>query len=351
LPSSESQIQETINMAQSRARVNEPDQVSHFLRIAAELRLQIYECILPFQTEITFDGPDVTIEGPSSALETVTIPNFGAGALPHKVWNCRLTLMLLNKQIHREAAAVLYGSNKFTFYMGSKNSTKHRKDTYIMLPTLLVAPRSPYSGVRLIKRCEIIVRISDQQSRSPECWKRLKAGFSSIVDTFGTNENDHALQELRIRCIGGMWRDIRHRRYMPPGYLSFLFPGAVYKQPVRSNWYFDSPREQNVQQHLFLEPLTKLKGVKRVFIDGIMDEGFVAKLAKVMTTGLELNAVQYGNVTFKRRRTGYRNKVEVTRSKKCYYDPDFDWESVELDGAREEAKTEIRFESTTAENV
>jgi hypothetical protein len=317
-------------MAQSNKNADKADTKVPFLQIAAELRLQIYECLLPSLNKFTFDGTGQVVDDARPSLVGGITHGSEIKVAPTTHQPICVSLMLLNKQIHNEAAAVLYGSNKFSFNMWSKLSGKHREDTYIVQPDILLVPRSPYAAARWIKECEINIRINDEQARSPECWKRLKAVFERIVDTFGTSENDHALQKLKIRCISGGWRDKRIHA-MVPSYLSFLFPVSFNQPRMRGDYYFDPARVQSVYQHLFLEPLIKLKGVKHVVIEGIADTIFAAKLAKVMMTGMELNMLQYKDVTFKRRRTGYKRKIEVTRSKKRYYDPDFDWESVVLD--------------------
>ena len=90
------------------------------------------------------------------------------------------------------------------------------------------------------------------------------------------------------------------------------------------------PDTISVSRPYLFEPLAGLHGIKEaVFQAPKPCDAILPKLQRLVTAveRPQLATIDYPNVSYKRRLSS-RGKVNVTRTKKRYHDPVFDWESI-----------------------
>jgi hypothetical protein len=224
-------------------------------------------------------------------------------------------LFELNRQIRAEAIDILYGSNTFEFVVE------------INLPHI----------------CSIYCR-KFKDRRFPPARQGLSQAFGIHV------------RKLRIVVVEGCWMDERlfkagkkFVRLIVDALTSTVTEGAalptleqlhIIFNDRSTGWVWDRRPPQRCTPFL-LEPLALISKARRIndvkvenmpsYGDGFVEFG--QKLERVLRGDVQLQEKQYESVKIMRRSHpgGSRKVVLGTRSKKCYYNADYDWDEVRIE--------------------
>jgi hypothetical protein len=311
--------------------------LSSLLCLPTEIRLEIYAYLLPTNKSINI------IPNPTCTLGSHALPN---RYLISYFWNdsrryavdpsqkdLAVTLPLLSvcKIVYAEACSVLYGKNDFTFSMGHLPfATSLSGDNEIFGDgfSAAIAP-----GVaKWMRHVGIDVRIMDSGfvgskrkgkkmcAESGRDYSRIRAWMERLERTFG-NAEQRSLVSLSVTCVKGTFEG---RDYIGGQILTF------------------TPRERrdgpSVERGNFLEPLSGIRGLRSVTIEGV-DDVFKERLVNVMlgSESRTLKRKSYATTIYQKkvmkRRKGMDKKatLEIVRSEKKFYDPIFNWDDIELE--------------------
>ena len=262
---------------------NQDKHVFPFLFLPFELRLQIYRLIIPT----------------NQAIEFVPYPNHRNPTMFPRWLPVTAGPLYLNKQLHDEAAAVLYGENTFTFHF---SWTLWTIDP-MSVNTLRI---SPYV-TKYLKKCKI--SIQHELQRRP-VYKRIQSWLANIVKIFGPQ---HTLNQLCIELRTGRW------------HMSYPSDDDAHPHPVFSE--FSIQNLSNIEY--CLEPLAKLYGIRKVDICGHVHESFAAKLGAVISAERkrEIPLMEYEEKTFMWKPQRRKRRL-VTRKKRKWYEPSLNWDEV-----------------------
>jgi hypothetical protein len=265
------------------------DTKCHLVQLPTELRLQIYQHLIPTNRTINFRGGANRLSRRMNELET-SKPEDSRGyfVVPaQRELEICLSLFYANRMVYNELMDILYGENKFVFHLGEMLIENRHFRTYSTTwgNPFGLAFGGGVSAVRWLKQCDIVVHFS-YGDKMDDKLRRYMDGFAT------------AFLDAQYPC--------RLRK------LSVLFSGSTMGRLIGKG-------------HYMLEPLARLRGLESVVID-TMDESFSRKLQSVMMGGKEreLRLLEYGKQVYKRKKVK-GGKMTVTRSMRKYYDPIFDW--------------------------
>ena len=182
-----------------------------------------------------------------------------------------ISLLRISKQIHQEAATVLYGENTFQFIIG--DSRCHGPSYYVVFDWGIEyhvgiednLTRLAPMYMRMIKRFELAISLPNiEWMKARDMFLKSKVRIASFAIAFGGN--DHSLQGIRIWFIQSF---TQNHHYIEdedrPDYLYKLMPHIRYC-------------------HHILEPLATIYGVKEsVSVEGIVPD-FAVRLETAMTS-------------------------------------------------------------------
>ncbi|KAK7535187.1 uncharacterized protein J3D65DRAFT_444128 [Phyllosticta citribraziliensis] len=257
---------------------------SPLLNLPSEIRLLIYSHLLPRNTDIF--------------IHPITRKSNKGAPVPGHFWEpgiravggLWLSILLVCRLTHDEAADILYGTNRFHFSMTSRermwysfNPQSLNKPYARGLPinTLRIFPSSALRRMRSVS-----IRI-EEDIRRPDSYHRVQTWLAEAVSGFddgagappgdsppSPQQQQHGLQEFTATLICGEF-----------SYGSFVLlnTGDLY-------WEFRpaAPGPASVAACLYqfvLEPLAQLRGIKKVEIQGHVTPAFAQRLADTMMMG------------------------------------------------------------------
>jgi hypothetical protein len=260
----------------------------HFLRLPAEIRLCIYQYLVPTNKTITFTGTPTWVSArfkPHKSPSHTGPRRCYVQPTQHELEIC-LPFFCVNHMIYNELMDILYGENKFVFQLGT--IVQGRPWLYTWEKAWINSFSLPFGGdvsaLRWFKQCELVLLFSDPANLGGELRKFVDEFASAFVDS----RYPYRLRKLTVsspRVVGGL--------------------------PERVQY--------------MLEPLAKLRGLESVVIPTV-DEPYSRKLESVMmgSKKRKLSVLEYGERVYRRRKyTGGR--TIITRTLKRYFDPEFDW--------------------------
>jgi hypothetical protein len=268
---------------------------SPFLQLPPELRLHIYQYLVPTNQKISFSGhadmPDGMYYRPVKRPSPQRC-KLAVKPTQHELEVC-LPFFLANRMVYNELMTLLYGANNFVFFLRLRPlwcniRTKWSRN---MGDGFTLAFGGEVSAARWLKRCEIAVVYPSYELGSTQL--ELREGLERFAAAFDDANGPCRLSDLKVTCV----KDASYHRAVP-----------------------DTPM-------LFLEPLARMRGIEKVEIES-RNEAFCRKLESVMMGPKEwvLPVLAYEQLVFKRRKVGASHaSVTVSRSAKKYYDPEFDW--------------------------
>jgi hypothetical protein len=212
-----------------------------------------------------------------------------------------LSFFAVNRMVHAELMDILYGENKFVFeirrVLANYNWNGNTIGQYWRESSFTLSFGGEVSAARWMKQCEILLSYALILRRKEILG--MKQTFVTFAKAF---EGENRLRFLKV----------------------------IVKQPPRINTMS------------ILEPLAMMRGVERVEID-TGDAAFSRRLASVMMGGKEreLKVLEYGELTYKRRRAKKNSKIEVKRSLKTFADPEFDW-SWDMEDSKADMRSKSR---------
>lgn len=158
-------------------------------------------------------------------------------------------LLCVNKQIHLEAARVLYGSNEFIVPVGINNYNWY-KFSKIFRDPIESFVDLPNRYLRMVRKCELRIRLPTlKMTDCKEAYLLAKSRLEKLASA--VKGQNHSLKKLKIILLG--WSEIRQE------------------------FVDEIPRLQNV-----LEPLGAVNGISYVTIEGV-EPDFMAKLKNALT--------------------------------------------------------------------
>lgn len=194
-------------------------------------------------------------------------------------------LLLVNKQIQREATRILYGDNVFVFVAIASSCRGSNVQPWRFVHNMMDIPPQ---YLRMIKECKLIVDVV----MSPLLYKAVSDLLLNLVRHLS---DGHSLKKLMI-VVGDLWvrYDFSNRRQDPPPHLQTV-----------------------------LEPLGTVHGIQDVQIAGVEPE-LDAKVSKAM---------QGGSVACTRKRERYGTRIVKRKGKKRseaymlrrFHESRFDW--------------------------
>jgi len=270
---------------------------SHWSRLPTEIRLQIYKFLVPenYTFKLTYENGRAVVAEDCHHNQT-------------PVRKCIQTaLFYVSKQISRESRELLFSVNTFVLCAGA---WEMRPSTSTSLaPTFQVPPdvglsqaRSVFTVATLqsIQHLEIHISLTKVVTRQNyECIYGWLRGLASAL------KQSNSLKTLNARCILGIYS------YNRQGFLIYcLKEGGLLPQPY------------------ILEALVPLSGIKNVTIEGV-DPAFATKLGCVMMESKKrkLKKLNYPEFQYKSRKRHCTQQVK--RTKRKYYDRQYDWDEVE----------------------
>ncbi|KAI9754526.1 MAG: hypothetical protein M1815_005558 [Lichina confinis] len=268
-----------------------------FLRLPAEIRNAIYRLVFvrPGTLQVL---PTAGRYGPRHWLRHVK-PGEPCSNLPVEIYPA---LLLVNRQIHCEAASIFYGENRFSFYFGpritdGRVSLRAVTDRYPSCPFSMLSS----ANAKHLRRCEILIWLNINSDRGSEMRARYNtyqswlAELASKIVEPGVDRS-HALREVDI-----VFQDGCYSRDRGP------------------------PRPINRCHQFLLEPLATIYGVLRVNIKARMLGGFDAELVCAMTAKrrmVEPPKEDHGLVKYRRnRKVHWRRKKRFGR----YHERRWNW--------------------------
>ena len=227
-----------------------------FLRLPAEIRNAIYRLVFvrPGTLQVL---PAALRWGPRLWLRHVR-PGEPCSNLPVDIYPA---MLLVNRQVHGEAASIFYGENRFSFYLGPRIT-----DGRVSLRALNDrCPSSPFSmlssaNAKHLRRCEILIWLNS--SRGSEMRARYNTYQSWLAELASKMvepgvDRSHALRDVDIVFQDGCYSRVRGRRVLP--------------------------RPLDRCHQFLLEPLATIYGIVRVNIKAKLLGGFDAELVCAMT--------------------------------------------------------------------
>ena len=199
-------------------------------------------------------------------------------------------LLCVNKQIHFEAARVLYGSNEFIVPIGINclnwfkfyDNFRDPIESFVDLPC---------HYLKMVRKCELRIRLPPLMMKDcKKAYLQAKSRLEKFADAM--KGQDHSLKKLRIILFG--WSD------------------------RRKDFVHKIPRLQNV-----LEPLGAVNGISDVTIEGV-EPDFMAKLKNALTGNkIACSPIEekYGTRKVKVRGRKRIQSYKLSR----YYDPKYNW--------------------------
>lgn len=281
-----------------------------FLDLPIEIRSLIYRLSLTAPSSIipplgkvkALRTASCTCLRRSAGILSTTIPHH----LPHRVleetqydhWHpsgLTIGLLCVNKQIHLEAASVLYGNNEFVFRVGVQRHNWHvvttlgcRQEYYDFADNVLGL--APYY-LQMIRKCHLRVRLlTTPFNVARPAYLNAKEVITLLADVF--HNRDHCLQKLTITLSA-----------------------------YQSDW--GRPRHDVSFFENVLEPLGTICCIREVEIQGVTPE-FEVKMTNA-TMGPEMACsparAKYGTKIVKRKG---RKRIRHCKLGK-YYDSNYDW--------------------------
>ncbi|KAK7517585.1 hypothetical protein IWZ03DRAFT_414442 [Phyllosticta citriasiana] len=257
---------------------------SPLLNLPSEIRLVVYSYLLPRNTEIS--------------IHPITRKSSKGTPVPGHFWEpgvravggLWLSILLVCRLTHDEAADILYGSNRFHFSM-----TSRERMWYSLNPQSLNKPYArglPINTLRIIpssalhRMRSVSIRIEEDISR-PDTYRRVQtwlaeavsrfvggAGAPPVCSSLTPQPQQHRLQELTTTLVCGEFSY---------GNFAVFNSGEVY-------WEFRpaAPGPASAAACLYqfvLEPLAQLRGIKNVDIQGHVNPAFAQRLAENIMFG------------------------------------------------------------------
>lgn len=265
---------------------------SHWSRLSTEIRFQIYKYLVPEKHMFILTHENG---------RTVVAEDCHHNQTPAR--KCIQTaLFYVSKQISRETRELLFAANTFVLCAGAWMVgawVSNFLDPTFLPNVGLSQARSVFTvaTLRCIQHLEIRMYLTKVVPRQNYmCIYGWLRGLAPAL------RRGKSLKTLNIRCILGVYSCDRQ------AFLSYrLKEGELTPQPY------------------ILEALVPLSGIKNVTIEGV-DPVFAAKLRSVMMESKKrkLKELNYPEFQYKRPRM-----QRVKRTKKKYYDPQYDWDDVE----------------------
>jgi hypothetical protein len=159
-----------------------------------------------------------------------------------------------------------------------------------------------------IKRMHLCISGDVQDRRiNRDVRKWLTAVASNLT------EAGNRLQQLKITLINSKFNELEYIRRLTGG----KFAGAEITKPIQKGQYV-------------LEPLVKLRGIKKVVIEGEFRDCFTTKLARLMESrDTPLPMVEYEDKIIRRRRYGQKKRSKLVLPGREWFEPVYDWSTVQ----------------------
>lgn len=312
---------------------NPAGSVCLFLGLPAELRLRIYEYLLPSGC-IFFVAP-VTADVAPWNRRLVAITKIGASS--DCTQQCgAASLLSLNKQIHAEIYPILYGENFFYFLLTAERtfSTSFALAAEDRVEAWTRCFRVRHSGlwpltpdtVGYVKRATLLITPSSRKSW-PDfdgCSRRIEAAVTALA----------AHRELRSLSIVFLPQPLGGR--LKPRCSDGLFEHSLDLQPFYHGGVHSISqlvRPADVRQYM-LEGFVRLHGFKNVSISGAVAPSFAEKLREILVgdkpATLELSPL-YGvtETVVARRKDGGTKRRKVKKPVMKYWEPKYVWDDRE----------------------
>ncbi|KAK8245200.1 hypothetical protein HDK77DRAFT_427092 [Phyllosticta capitalensis] len=336
--------------------VKHTQQQSALLNLPSEVRLLIYSHLLPRNKDISFHPITRKSSKGTPVPGYIWEPGIrGVGGL----W---LSILLVCRLTHDEAADILYGSNRFHFTMTSRErlwNSIHPESLNkpfargLPINTLRVFPSSA-----LLRMRSVSIRVEEDISR-PDSYRRVQTWLADAVSRFiGEAEEappgcpplaqqQHRLQDLMVTLISG---EFAYRHFAPFADVYWEFNPAASSPAACSHQFV-------------LEPLAQLRGIKSVEIHGHVLPAFAQRLSDIMMItdstressmmtheydehqigDREPTPLHYDVKRLKKRRCGSGEVTPPVRTTRKFYEPVFDWganavhdpDAMDIDGEEE----------------
>lgn len=253
---------------------------SAFLYLPLEIRCMIYRYFLTAQLKTIKPPSERSVHTTNWKLELGRSPEEIAETIRQHRASCRdflplgqsytglreigsckpvlqLSVLRVNKQIHHEAANVLYGENDFQFILGITRGYprewigNHFEPPYHDFRDNLTKIAPKY--VKMIRRCAVEVRMPGfPWTKARKIFLEYKTRLSTFAALFGGNE--HSLQRV----------------------------GVYFNKCFRDGYYFPPSCVRQCQN--VLEPLATIHGVTLSAIVSGVTPAFEAKISMAMTS-------------------------------------------------------------------
>lgn len=286
-----------------------------FLNLPAELRLEIYQLLLPHNMTLYFERFHLRTKdgrlwgvvygmkpGDSTRYDIVSTPKppFSLQAIPQNPCPVVWQVFLINKFISEEARAVFYGSNTYKFIIGG------------------IGPLSPTFGpfecpdrlplLRYIRKMHFIVFVNwDTHRIVKEQRARLECLVEVLKTHAGDEEQKSLLQELKIEVNmlgenqGGYCRHRARRR-----------------NPL--------PVPESVDKFMFgLESLAALRNIRKVEFIGLPDWYTQCLELCIQGKGGDVLETNWPLVQVKRQRDYTKRAKKVWVSARKWHNPTLNW--------------------------
>ncbi|KAJ4363067.1 hypothetical protein N0V83_010187 [Neocucurbitaria cava] len=278
------------------------------LDLPAELRVHIYQFLLPHNLTISFrslllrgnalrwiifvqpKSEDVSTY-PPSFLYQVDGPVFCTHPSVHT------QLLLVNKFVSNEASAVLYGSNTYKFGVDGLPHYPISLQSPLIFGPLGTDVHLPL--LRNLRSIHINVRL-DQHGRWTVIRQRARLDyFVKILKEYADDENKKSLlQELKIEL----------------------------KPPTSNGRVGVLPPTTEIEQYMFsLESLASLRGIKHVEVIGPLDWFAQCLRLCIQGKGGDVQEVEWPLVKIQRRRGLTRQKKDAWVTTRKWYQPMLNW--------------------------
>lgn len=276
-----------------------------FLRLPAELRNIIYRIFL------VRDGTLQVLPTPSKQTRKHWIRRIGpAWCLVHTETDIEPAVLRVSRQVHREAAHILYGENRFSFYVGPRLISLHR--TWLPEAGNLDPLHSPFnllspSNAKQLRHVELLVVLcGDTVANIRDFYVTFRRWLEDLAwDKLAEAGGEHHhLQQMDIKI-----RDETD---------------ATDADPMSMRHNNDS-RVSTYHNQTVLEPLGVLCRVGSVQITGDVTSSFAGMLTRAMTA--EHRLVEPARVACEMEQYRIKGKLRWRKKRRFrrYYDMRLKW--------------------------
>ncbi|KAL6703876.1 hypothetical protein ACN47E_009010 [Coniothyrium glycines] len=316
--------------AESAHAPHVPAQATHveagafpFLKLPAELRLRVYQHLLPHDLVISFTK--LSNDAKDQDWPVIGIPRYGDASVVYSVkavprtlrrrnvtyvrFNMQTQLFFVSKFVYNEARAVLYGGNTYQFVV---DGDAHQPRS--LRSPLIFGPFGSESGLPLLRNLRSIKIKLPLNCQGHMSLKRQRARleyFVEVLRDYADDENRNSLlQELTVNVD------------MDPS-VSDLYGNTSHLHPAHP-----AHDQSVVEKYMFgLDGLTSLRGIKDVEINGLPE--WYAKCLQlcVQSKGGEPEETNWPLIEVKRRRPGasYGPKLMSWVTTRKWHQPKLNW--------------------------